>query len=235
MNFRFKQSFRSGLLSATLLAALAAPCGAFAAPVVNILYDFGVVPNGNTPQAAPVAGPNGVYYGTTNGGGPTGNGTVYELIPDAASASGWKQKTIHAFSGTDGSVPRLGIAGRHGWRALRPDLERRRFRRRRGVQAHAARRRRDGMDRDPRCTVSTAPVMAPHPSARWPPARMAFSTAPPPAAARGQGGAVFSLTPAGRRGAHGPRTCSTASSSAMMASARPATSFTTRPRVRSPA
>ena len=103
MTSRFMHSALLGFLAAL------ATHGAHAAPALNILYDFGVVRNGNTPQAAPTAGPNGVYYGTTNSGGATGNGTVFELIPDASSATGWKQRIIYAFSGKDGSIPASGL------------------------------------------------------------------------------------------------------------------------------
>ena len=58
------------------------------------------------PQTALTPGPDGVYYGTTDSGGATGNGTVYELIPDPAAGSGWTEKVLYAFSGVaDGAFP----------------------------------------------------------------------------------------------------------------------------------
>ncbi len=110
MTFRFEQSLAVRIGYASFFLTLATAQNAGAASVETILYDFGVVSGGNTPQAAPTAGPNGVYYGTTDGGGATGNGTVYELIPEAGAASGFKQKVIYSFSGAaDGSVPSSGL------------------------------------------------------------------------------------------------------------------------------
>ena len=105
MNFRVIHSALCCLGYAASFVTSTAPHSAVAAPVESILYDFGVLPKGATPQTAPTAGPNGVYYGTTDAGGATGNGTVYELIPDATSATGWKQKILFSFSGANGSAP----------------------------------------------------------------------------------------------------------------------------------
>jgi hypothetical protein len=63
-------------------------------PAVSVLYNFNVIQGGDQPQAALTPGPNGVYYGTTDVGGASGNGTVFILMPPAARQSGWSQKVI---------------------------------------------------------------------------------------------------------------------------------------------
>ena len=50
-------------------------------------------------------GNGGVLFGTTNGGGATGDGTVFELNPPATTGDPWTEQVIYAFSGTDGSQP----------------------------------------------------------------------------------------------------------------------------------
>lgn len=83
-------------------------------PAVSVLYNFNVIHGGDQPQAALTPGPNGVYYGTTDVGGATENGTVFELIP--AAGSGWTQKVIHKFTGPpDGAIPSSGLLlGKNG-------------------------------------------------------------------------------------------------------------------------
>ena len=85
-------------------------------PAVSVLYNFNVIHGGEQPQAALTPGPNGVYYGTTDVGGASGNGTVFELMPPAAGQSGWSQKVIHKFTGPpDGATPSSGLLlGKNG-------------------------------------------------------------------------------------------------------------------------
>ena len=45
-------------------------------------------------------------YGTAPMGGLNGDGVVYELSP---SGSGWSERTIHDFSGSDGIFPQAGL------------------------------------------------------------------------------------------------------------------------------
>ncbi|MFY9986015.1 MAG: choice-of-anchor tandem repeat GloVer-containing protein [Chthoniobacterales bacterium] len=98
-------AYASCLLTITV-GAQTAP----AAPIESVLYNFNVIRTGDQPQAALTPGLNGVYYGTTDVGGASGNGTVFELIPPAAGQSGWSQKVIHTFTGPpDGSTPSSGL------------------------------------------------------------------------------------------------------------------------------
>lgn len=96
------------LAYASCMLTLAA--GAQTTPAESVLYNFNVIHGGDQPQAALTPGPNGVYYGTTDVGGASGNGTVFQLIPAAAGQSGWSQKVIHTFTGPpDGSTPSSGL------------------------------------------------------------------------------------------------------------------------------
>jgi len=47
----------------------------------------------------------GDLYGTTAGGGPGNNGTVFKLAPDGRG--GWTETVLHIFNGKDGSLPVL--------------------------------------------------------------------------------------------------------------------------------
>jgi uncharacterized repeat protein (TIGR03803 family) len=100
VNFRPKHSSTSRFLLSTFILTLTvgAQC-ASAAPVETVLYNFDVIPGGKNPQVALTAGPGGVYYGTTDNGGATGNGTVFEFTPPAAGQSKWTEKVIYSFSG----------------------------------------------------------------------------------------------------------------------------------------
>lgn len=45
------------------------------------LYAFGVSPDGAHPEAGLILDASGNLYGTTNGGGASGNGTVFKITP----------------------------------------------------------------------------------------------------------------------------------------------------------
>jgi uncharacterized repeat protein (TIGR03803 family) len=59
--------------------------------------------DGSVPYAGLVEGTNGDFYGTTNGGGVNGRGSVFEI-----SASG-ELTTLHSFDGADGVKPEAGL------------------------------------------------------------------------------------------------------------------------------
>jgi hypothetical protein len=80
---------------------------------LQTLYAFQAGPDGANPQSL-IFDQAGNLYGTTawgaDGFGGNGNGTVFELIPNAG---GWSEKIIHAFQGdADGSYP-FGLAIDH--------------------------------------------------------------------------------------------------------------------------
>jgi uncharacterized repeat protein (TIGR03803 family) len=69
----------------------------------QLLHSFGNGTDGQTPGSPLLLDAAGNLYGTTQGGGSTGNGTVFELIH---SSSGWKERILHTFqAGPDGKFP----------------------------------------------------------------------------------------------------------------------------------
>jgi uncharacterized repeat protein (TIGR03803 family) len=63
--------------------------------------------DGCFPDDAPILDAAGNLYGTTNGCGAYGYGTVFELIPGSPN---WTEKVLYNFSdGADGALPRAGL------------------------------------------------------------------------------------------------------------------------------
>src|ERR1700691_241715 len=64
----------------------------------TILHSFGVAEgDGNTPSGSLTEGPNGELYGTTEYGGATGSGTVFELTPPASAGGSWAETILYSF------------------------------------------------------------------------------------------------------------------------------------------
>lgn len=74
----------------------------------NILYDVRDDGDGQFPWGGVIFDNTGNLYGVMTGGGPNGDGVVYELSP---SGSGWTESTIHSFTyqGNDGMAPQSGL------------------------------------------------------------------------------------------------------------------------------
>ena len=71
----------------------------------TILHSFQGGNDGANPQAGLIAGPSGVFYGTTYLGGTagtTGHGTVYELTPPSVGGGTWTETVLHSFDPGDG-------------------------------------------------------------------------------------------------------------------------------------
>src|SRR5450755_609558 len=82
----------------------------------SVLYSFTGGNDGLWPLGL-LAGPGGVLYGaTTYGGNPLycpqgeGCGTVYQLSPPSTPGDPWTKNIIFEFSGTNGALPRGGLA-----------------------------------------------------------------------------------------------------------------------------
>jgi uncharacterized repeat protein (TIGR03803 family) len=75
-------------------------------PTLRTLYNFTGGSGGGNPFASVVIGPDGVLYGTTDGG-TTSNGTVFSLTPPASPGGAWTETVLHSFAGapTDGATP----------------------------------------------------------------------------------------------------------------------------------
>jgi len=80
-------------------------------PTENVIYDF-LPPadqGASQPQSSLIADSAGNLYGTTQGGGGSGFGSVFELIPPTGTGQ-WTQKILYSFAGTpDGQAPLAGL------------------------------------------------------------------------------------------------------------------------------
>ena len=91
------------LLPLAALAILMPRDGAAQTTNFETLYSFQGSPDGANPSGGVVIGKNGTLYGTTGGGGTSGNGTVFTLTP--ATSVPWKETALLDFNGGDGSGP----------------------------------------------------------------------------------------------------------------------------------
>jgi uncharacterized protein YceK len=96
-----------------VLAAGCIPICAVAAPTLTTLYTF-TGADGAQPGAGLLPGPHGSFFGTTEGGGAGGLGTVFQLFPPKNGSSTYTLTTLHGFSGTDGAYPTNMIADHNG-------------------------------------------------------------------------------------------------------------------------
>jgi uncharacterized repeat protein (TIGR03803 family) len=72
----------------------------------TVLHSFSG-PDGAYPTSTLVQGVDGALYGTTQGGGPNDLGTIFRFDPRAQPPA--SVRTLHAFSGADGSRPIAGL------------------------------------------------------------------------------------------------------------------------------
>jgi uncharacterized repeat protein (TIGR03803 family) len=89
----------------------------------TVLYSwppFPGVPDGLTPLAGLIFDKQGVLYGTTSGGGESGNfglgnGTVFKLTPPAKGQTAWTETVLYRFKGgSDGFYPVAGLIADSG-------------------------------------------------------------------------------------------------------------------------
>jgi uncharacterized repeat protein (TIGR03803 family) len=76
------------------------------AGVESVLYSFaGGITDGSQPLAALIQASDGNFYGTTNQGGASGNGTVFKITPSGV------ESVLYSFAGgtTDGSQPQAAL------------------------------------------------------------------------------------------------------------------------------
>jgi uncharacterized repeat protein (TIGR03803 family) len=65
----------------------------------KILYRFTGNPDGAGPAAGVIRNKHGDLYGTTVGGGFSGEGTIFRLAVPAESGGRWKETILHRFKG----------------------------------------------------------------------------------------------------------------------------------------
>jgi uncharacterized repeat protein (TIGR03803 family) len=70
------------------------------------LYRFLGSPDGSSPSGPLVMDASGALYGTTEGGGTQGDGTVFKLTP---SVTGYSESVLFSFHGYDGAQPLGGV------------------------------------------------------------------------------------------------------------------------------
>ena len=74
----------------------------------TVLHSFNGA-DGDNPGAGLIADSAGNLYGTTDFGGKSGDGVVFELSPPAAGQTAWTETVLHAFNRADGYAPVAGL------------------------------------------------------------------------------------------------------------------------------
>jgi uncharacterized repeat protein (TIGR03803 family) len=98
------------LANAGVVFELSPPSVADGAWTETVLYVFGGFPDGASPAAGLVLDSAGNLYGTTESGGSSNNGTVFELSPPSSSGGAWTETVLYSFAGgNDGSDPRASL------------------------------------------------------------------------------------------------------------------------------
>lgn len=94
-------------LGSVVLAAGLAVGAAQAAVKEKVLYSFHPGGDAQYPMAALTFDPQGNLFGTSSGGGESGNGAIFELTP---AGGGWTEKVLYSFTGNeDGYAPQGGV------------------------------------------------------------------------------------------------------------------------------
>jgi uncharacterized repeat protein (TIGR03803 family) len=76
----------------------------------TVLYNFMGGTDGAGPNAGLILSASGNLYGTTTGGGSSGNGTVFELSQPSNGGTAWTEAVLYSFTGgTDGANPVAGV------------------------------------------------------------------------------------------------------------------------------
>lgn len=105
--------FRTGLIG---LSVVCAPFAAQAATAsLKTLYSFSGGSDGSFLSGALVLGPKNSLIGTALGGGVNNDGTLFQLVPPAATGGAWSFSLLHSFQdGSDGATPTSLVNGKNG-------------------------------------------------------------------------------------------------------------------------
>lgn len=87
----------------TVFELVKSPAGTY---TEKVLYSFSGGTDGGSPSGGLVMDAAGNLYGTTQGGGASGLGTVFELVNSAGT---YTETVLHSFAGPDGQVPNGGL------------------------------------------------------------------------------------------------------------------------------
>jgi uncharacterized repeat protein (TIGR03803 family) len=82
----------------------------------TVLHSFAGDSDGANPAAGLVIGKDGTLYGTTQYGGTSNLGTVFQLTPPTKVGGTWSETVLHSFAGgSDGANPVAGLViGQNG-------------------------------------------------------------------------------------------------------------------------
>jgi uncharacterized repeat protein (TIGR03803 family) len=76
----------------------------------SVVYAFSQIANGYTPTVGPIPGGSGRLYGTTEQGGKSDEGAVFELKPPGKRSQDWTERVLHSFAhGVGGFAPYGGL------------------------------------------------------------------------------------------------------------------------------
>jgi len=78
--------------------------GAWTETVLHSFVYFTDSADGSGPFARLTPGTKGVLFGTTEGGGTTGAGVVYELVPPATKGGAWTENVLYNFESSSGGI-----------------------------------------------------------------------------------------------------------------------------------
>jgi uncharacterized repeat protein (TIGR03803 family) len=73
------------------------------------LHSFTSSPDGGLPAGTLHLDATGAIYGTTYGGGISGDGTVFKITPPGAAQTSWTESVLYSFAGPDGAGPQGGV------------------------------------------------------------------------------------------------------------------------------
>lgn len=100
--YRLTSAVRITFLATCGSCFLAAQTATFTA-----IYNFKAGTDGGDSQAGLVIGADGAMYGTTEAGGTSGQGTVFQLKPSSGNA--WSENVLCSFSGSSGAYPKSSL------------------------------------------------------------------------------------------------------------------------------
>jgi uncharacterized repeat protein (TIGR03803 family) len=90
--------------------SLTAPSDGKAEWTESVIHEFGTAGDGTLPSGTLVLDNNGAIYGTTEQGGETGSGTVFQLNPPSGKGGAWTENILYSFlNGGDGAEPFSGV------------------------------------------------------------------------------------------------------------------------------